>query len=103
MRPIHLADLDKRRPVLVLTREVARPHLRNVTVVAITSTIRGMAVEVPLGPANGLEQDCVANLDDVQTIPVDDVFEQIGWLLPAQEAALTDAIQAAYDFEDPEH
>ncbi len=40
MRPIHLAQLDKTRPVLVLTRELVRPHLSRVTVAPITSTIR---------------------------------------------------------------
>ncbi|HZQ33016.1 MAG TPA: type II toxin-antitoxin system PemK/MazF family toxin, partial [Mycobacterium sp.] len=30
MRPIHLAKLDKTRPVLILTRELVRPHLTRV-------------------------------------------------------------------------
>lgn len=57
MRPIHTAQLDKRRPVLVLTREIARQVLTNVTVAPITSQIRGLAVEVPIGPRNGLDED----------------------------------------------
>jgi len=50
MRPIHSARLDKTRPVLVLTREVVRPHLGRVTVAPITSTVRGLSTEVPVGP-----------------------------------------------------
>jgi len=50
MRPIHSARLDKTRPVLVLTREVVRPHLSRVTVAPITSTVRGLSTEVPVGP-----------------------------------------------------
>ncbi|MGF2943663.1 type II toxin-antitoxin system toxin endoribonuclease MazF3, partial [Mycobacterium sp. Lab-001] len=46
MRPIHIAQLDKARPVLILTREVVRPHLTNVTVAPITTTVRGLATEV---------------------------------------------------------
>ncbi|MDA8067257.1 MAG: type II toxin-antitoxin system PemK/MazF family toxin, partial [Actinomycetota bacterium] len=46
MRPIHTAALDKARPVLVLTRELVRPHLNSVTVAPITSTIRGLSTEV---------------------------------------------------------
>ena len=41
MRPIHLAELDKQRPVLVLTRELVRPHLSRVTLAPITTTSRG--------------------------------------------------------------
>jgi mRNA interferase MazF len=55
MRPIHLARLGtKNRPALVLTREIVRPHLNNVTVAPITGTARGIRTEVPVGPENGL-------------------------------------------------
>jgi mRNA interferase MazF len=50
MRPIHTAQLEKRRPVLVLTRELVRPHRTLVTVAPITSTIRGLSTEVAVGP-----------------------------------------------------
>lgn len=40
MRPIHTAKRDKIRPVLVLTREIVRPHLNRVTVALIASTSR---------------------------------------------------------------
>ena len=50
MRPIHIARLDKPRPVVVLTRELIRPRLTNVTVAPITSTIRGLSTEVLVGP-----------------------------------------------------
>ncbi len=97
MRPIHLARLDKTRPVLVLTREVVRPHLSRVTVAPITSRIRGLTTEVQVGSANGLDHDSVVNLDNVATIAVADLGRQIGRLLPAQERALTEAIHAAFD------
>ena len=100
MRPIHLAQLDKRRPVLVLTREVARPRLRRVTVAPITTTVRGIATELAVGRANLLDHDSVVSLDNVQTILAADLREQVGWLLPHQEPALALAIQAAYDLED---
>ena len=56
MRPIHVAHLDKARPVLVLTRELVRPHLNTVTVAAITSTVRGLSTEVAVDAANGIQQ-----------------------------------------------
>ncbi len=99
MRPIHIAKLDKNRPVLVLTREDALPYLRNVTVVAITSRVRGLTTEVRLGPRNGLDQDCVANCDNIDTIPATDLGRLIGYLLPEQEADLASAIEAAFALE----
>jgi mRNA interferase MazF len=97
MRPIHLAKLDKTRPVLVLTRELVRPHLSRVTVAPITSRIRGLTTEVPVGAANGLDQDSVVSLDNVVTIAVVDLGRQVGALLARQERALTEAIHAAFD------
>lgn len=99
MRPIHVADLDKSRPVLVLTRELVRPHLNTVTVAPITTTIRGLSTEVPCGPANGLEQASVVACDHVTTIPVTRLGRQIGRLLDPQESALGEAIHAAFDLD----
>lgn len=99
MRPIHVARLDKSRPVLVLTREVVRPHMNTVTVAPITTTIRGLSTEVPLGPANGLEEPSVVACDHVTTIPAAALGRQIGHLLDGQEARLTDAIDAAFDLD----
>ena len=99
MRPICLAQLDKVRPVLVLTRDVVRPHLSRVTVAPITTTIRGLSSEVPVGPANGLDQDSVVSCDNIVTVPADAVGRQIGVLLAAQEPTLAGAIRLAFDLE----
>ena len=102
MRPIHIAHLDKPRPVLVLTRDLVRPHLRDVTVALITSRVRGLSTEVPVGPANGLDQDSVISCDHVHTIPADALGRRIGFLLPEQEPALTRALILAFDLDLPE-
>ena len=99
MRPIHLCRLDKVRPVLVLTREVVRPHLHNVTVAPITSRIRGLSTEVVVGRANGLDHDRVVSCDNVTTVPVGQLLAPIGFLLPSQEEQLTTAIVAAFDLD----
>jgi mRNA interferase MazF len=99
VRPIHAAKLDKVRPVVVLTRELVRPHMARVTVAPITTTIRGLSTEVPLGAANGLDQVCVVSCDNIVTVPKSTLGHQIGYLLPAQEAALTAAIHAAFDLD----
>lgn len=97
MRPIYLARLDKTRPVLVLTRELVRPYLNSVTVAPITSTIRGLSTELPVGSRNGLDHDCVVSLDNIVTITVKDLGRQIGFLLPDQERNLTEAMMNAFD------
>jgi len=97
MRPIHIAQLDKARPVLILTREAVRPHLTRVTVAPITTTIRGLSTEVPVGRANGIDHDSVISCDNLVTVPTSTLGRHIGYLLPAQEADLSAAIRAAFD------
>lgn len=99
MRPIHVARLDKSRPVLLLTRELVRPYLARVTVAPITTTTRGLSTEVQLGPANGLDHQCVVNCDNIVTVLKSLLGHEIGYLLPAQEDALTAAIHAAFDLD----
>jgi mRNA interferase MazF len=99
MRPIHVAALDKARPVLILTRELVRPHLTTVTVAPITTTIRGLSTEVPVDVANGLAKPSVVSCDNITTIPTNALGAQIGVLLDHQERALSEAIRAAFDLD----
>ncbi len=99
MRPIHVAQLDEARPVLVLTRELVRAHLTTVTVAPITTTIRGLSTEVHVGGANGLSQPSVVSCDNVTTVPAEALREQIGALLDEQEPQLGQAIRAAFDLD----
>lgn len=99
MRPIHAAWLDRDRPVVVLTRELVRPHLARVTVAPITSIARGLSTEVPVGTANGLEQGGVISCDNIVTVPRTALGRQLGYLLPGQEAELAVAIRAAFDLD----
>ena len=99
MRPIHVARLDKSRPVLVLTRELVRPHLNTLTVAPITTTIRSISTKVPLTEENGLADASVASCDNITTIPKDVLGAQIGVLLDRQESMLGEAIRAAFDLD----
>jgi mRNA interferase MazF len=99
MRAIHIARLDKARPVLILTRELVRPHLRTVTVAPITTTVRGLSSEVAVDSTNGLTGPSVVSCDNITTIPIDVVGEQIGVLLDSQEPSLSEAIAAAFDLD----
>ena len=59
---------DKRRPVVILTRQEVLPLLRTAMVAPITSTIRGLPSEVAVGADEGLAHASVINLDHVQTV-----------------------------------
>jgi mRNA interferase MazF len=59
---------DKRRPVVILTRESALEFLNEVTVAPVTSTIRDIPSEVLLTEADGMQKSCAANLDHIQTV-----------------------------------
>jgi mRNA interferase MazF len=59
---------DKKRPVLILTRDSVLEYLREVTVAPITTTVRNIPSEVFLSRANGLPQDCAVNCDHLQTV-----------------------------------
>ena len=96
MRPIHIARLDKPRPVLVLTRDLVRPHLNTVTVAPITTVIRGLSTEVPLNAANGLASPSVASCDNITTVRKEAVGDIIGLLFDDQEPALARAVNDAF-------
>jgi mRNA interferase MazF len=99
MRPIHIAQLDKARPVLILTRELVRPYLATATVAPITTTIRGLSTEVPLDTANGIARPSVVSCDNITTIAASALGAQVGVLLDHQESALSEAIRAAFDLD----
>jgi mRNA interferase MazF len=69
VRWIVFAKPDKRRPVVILTRDSAIDYLNELTVAPITSTIRDIPSEVVVGPEHGMRQESAVNLDHVQTIP----------------------------------
>ena len=97
MRPIHLVKLDKTRPAVILTRPEVRQRLRSVTVAPITTRVRGLSIEVPVGPQNGLDGESVINCDNIATIDAGLVGRAIGFLRADQERALTRAIVAAFN------
>jgi mRNA interferase MazF len=59
---------DKRRPVLVISRQSVIPLIRTVMVAPITSTVHGVPSEVAVGLDEGLKAPSVVNLDHIQTV-----------------------------------
>jgi mRNA interferase MazF len=72
------ADLDKVRPVVVLTRGRVASRLTRVLVAPVTTTVREIATEVPLGATEGVADGSVANLDNAQLVPVDRLVQRAG-------------------------
>ena len=59
---------DKKRPVLILTRDSILEYLGEVTVAPITTTVRDIPSEVFLSKQDGMIKDCAINFDHIQTI-----------------------------------
>ena len=66
------------RPVVILTRDSVLRSINGVVVVLVTRTVRGLATEVVLGRRQGLPGRCVANLDNILTVPRDRLKRLMG-------------------------
>lgn len=84
MATLHRGDVwwadvpgDKRRPVLILTRQPFIDHLHSVIVAPVTTRLRDIPTEVPLGEEHGMASDCAANFDNVFTLSKAEFVERI--------------------------
>lgn len=68
VRWYRFARPDKRRPVVILSRDSSLEFLGEVTVAPVTTTIRDIPSEVFLSRTDGMPRDCAVNLDHVQTV-----------------------------------
>ena len=91
---------DKRRPVLILTRDSALRFLTSVTVALITTTIRGIPTEVALDPQDGLANDCAVNLDNVQTIQKTKLGAFIATLSAEKMLLVQQAVHFAFGLDE---
>jgi mRNA interferase MazF len=105
VRLVRFPAPDKERPVLVLTRSSAIEYLSRVTVAPITTTIRGVPSEVPVGPNDGLRQACAANLHNLVTVRQDALGRRLAQLSPNRLrevcAALAFALGCDGEAEEP--
>ena len=88
-----------RRPVVLLSRDVAYRVRTSITVAIVTRIARNIPVEVPLGPEDGMPQQCVVNLDDILTIPKARLAERITTLSPQKMTAVARAVIFALDLK----
>jgi mRNA interferase MazF len=87
-----------RRPVVVLSRDAAIPRLRRVLVAPCTTTIRGLASEVVLGPGDDpVPRETAVNLDSVESVSVGLLVERLGRLSDARMRDVCAALAVATD------
>lgn len=88
---------DKRRPVLVVTRNEAIPVLTWLLVAPVTRTVRHIPTEVTLDEADGLPDLCVATFDNLQPIRRTFLTKRLGRLDPARRDEICRALSAMSD------
>lgn len=89
-----------RRPVLLLTRSAAYEYLSKVVVAEVTSTIRSIPQEVPLGSSEGLARMSVANLDNIHVIAKKLIGDVIGRLHAGRQHEVKRALGYALDWAE---
>jgi mRNA interferase MazF len=72
--------VDKRRPVLIVTRSEAVPVLTWVLAAPVTRTVRGIPTEITLGQEHGLDEPCAASFDNLQPIRRSFLTSRVGAL-----------------------
>jgi mRNA interferase MazF len=85
---------DKKRPVLILTRQSALGFLDEVTIAPVTSTIRDIPSEVALTEADGVPRACAVNLDHLQTVSA----SRVGALITTLNADRMNGVRTALLF-----
>jgi len=88
---------DKRRPVIILTRDTILEYLGEVTVAPVTTTIRDIPSEVFLSHADGMMRDCAINFDHLQTVSKRKIGGLITVLSTEKLHEVSEAIEFALD------
>ena len=91
---------DKKRPVLILTRDSAIAVLNSVTIAPITSTIRSIPTEVVLTEDDGLPKTCAASFDNLQTVPKSNIGDLIARLTARKMKEAGAAVSFALGLND---
>jgi len=86
---------DKKRPVLILTRDSVLEYLGEVTIAPLTSTIRDIPSEVLLTRHDGVRKDCAINCDHIQTVSKGKLGALVTTLTPEKLVRVRDAIRFA--------
>lgn len=95
------ATVDKRRPVVLLSRDEAYEVRQLVVVAPVTTVVRGFAAEVRVGRREGLPREGVINCDALVTISKGALVARAGALTAAKQRQLDDALMFALGLDGP--
>jgi mRNA interferase MazF len=93
VRLYQFAKPDKKRPVVVLTRNISIGYLSTVTIAPITSTIRGVPSEVVLSEEDGMKSICAVNLHNAITVSQDHLGRRVAQLTSLRMAEICAALR----------
>lgn len=99
VRLYQFAQPDKKRPVVVLTRNSAVGYLSSVTVAPVTSTIRGVPSEVVLNEEDGMQAPCAVNLHNAVTISRERLGKRVAQLSLSRMNQIGTALRFALGFD----
>jgi mRNA interferase MazF len=85
---------QKRRPVLVVSRDEAIPVLNNIVVAPVTSTVRDIPTCIPVGPEHGIDHDSVATFDNLAAVPKSVLTTRLGHLGLGGRRRICEALDA---------
>ena len=88
---------QKRRPVLIVSRDAVIPVLNNVVVAPITGTIRRIPTCIPVGPHEGIDHDSVATFDNLAAVPKSVLTMRLGALGIDGRGRICEALEAMAD------
>ncbi len=86
---------DKKRPVLIITRDSILEYLGEVTIAPVTSTVRHIPSEVFLSRNDGMKKDCAVNFDHIQTVSKGKIGPLITTLSPVKLEQVRRAVRFA--------
>ena len=85
---------QKRRPVLVVSRDEAIPVLNNIVVAPVTSTIRDIPTCIPVGAEQGIDHNSVATFDSLAAVPKSVLTRRLGELGVGGRRRICEALDA---------
>ncbi len=88
---------DKKRPVLILTRNSVLEYLGEITVAPVTRTVRNIPSEIFLSKADGMPHDCAVNCDHLQTVSKGKIGALITTLSQSRINDIRQALRFALD------
>lgn len=88
---------DKRRPVLIVSRDDVIPVLDNIVVAPVTSTIRNIPTCIPVGADEGIDHDSVATFDNLAAVPKSVLTTRLGALGVGGRLRICGALAAMAD------